>query len=141
MNLRKFLLTIEAVVLAGPITVFVLYATPFALTFGIGSLLMPLIDPQSRFEPFLIFAVLGCGAGVFALAVLWRLVLYTIMNRFFPFDRTFFWGMWLGLIATISIVLLYRFPAVALFAVPVIVLSLHFIWLQRQLQNGEPEQK
>ncbi|HWV62596.1 MAG TPA: hypothetical protein VN019_03160, partial [Oxalicibacterium sp.] len=124
---------VEATLLAGPVTVFVAYAFPFAFTLGIASIFAPLIDPRVKFDPIMAAAVPGCGAGAFSLFMFWRLVIATIKNRPVQMDNCFVFAVVLGVIAVGCLAMVIKLGAVVFAAIPLTLVTAHFVYLQRQL--------
>ena len=101
--MKKLLLFIEATILLVPLSVAVCYAFVLTLIIGIPASIAQQFDAGVNYDLMLPLSAVGNIAGVFALGVLWSLVLNTIQGKRYIFTRTFKLGVACGLLASICI--------------------------------------
>jgi hypothetical protein len=129
--MKKLLLSIEAMILLIPLSVAVCYASALTLIIGIPASIAQQLDAGSSYDPMLPLSAIGNIAGVYALVVLWSLVLNTIQGRRYTFTHTFRLGVVAGIVASLCLIIIYDWPALVFGVIPPVVLAIHFVIIQR----------
>ncbi|MCP3907508.1 MAG: hypothetical protein GY712_05770 [Oceanicoccus sp.] len=129
--MRKLLLSLEALILLGPLTLVLCYTLVLTLLIGIPASVMQHLDSSTNYDLFLPLSAVGNIAGVYAIVILWSLVVHTIQGKDYPFIRSFKWGVAAGIIASVCLVIIYGRLAIVFGVLPPIVVAIHFAFLQQ----------
>ena len=134
---RDLMFFMEALILIGPLTAFLGYASLLALFVGYPAVLTPLGGPAHLSDNLpLVVALTALPLGIFALAQLWALVRCTAKNRRYAFDRKFRFALASGAISSVALLYLYGLQGLAIGVLPAIVLLVHMAYLQSLLRSG-----
>jgi hypothetical protein len=130
--MKSVLLLMEAVVLAGPLTLFVAF-TSIIFLMGLIDLTLDHSGPHFTF----VGAIIAWAFGVFALVKLWSLSLQTAKGYRFSFDRSF----WLALVVSVGcfielMTIVGRLSV--LIALPAYLLTAHMSLLQWRRNDAQP---
>ena len=134
LNKRNILLHVEAILLLGPISLALCYTSVMTLFIGIPSLVSQSFNGKSSFDIHIFLGVIGNIAGVFAIVILWEFVKYTLKNKKYPFSLKLRFAIAAGLLASTSVVVIYKTPGLIIGVLPVLIISVHFIFLQNKLK-------
>ena len=125
------MLGIEAAILLLPLTAAVCYAALFSATVGVPALVLEAFARTPGFNVLLAVAVIGNFAGLFAIGVLWSLVMHTLKEREYLFPTSFRCALVAGSIASICAGILFQWNGLVFGVFPPTILALHFSFLQR----------
>jgi hypothetical protein len=129
--MKKLLLSLEAFVLLAPLTVVLCYTSVLTVFVGIPASVMQQFDSTVIYDTFLPLSAIGNVAGVYALVVLWSLVVKTIQAQRYVFSRNFKLAVAAGVVASACLVIIYGWPALVFGLLPPLVVAVHFVFLQK----------
>jgi hypothetical protein len=107
------------------------YTSILTLLVGIPASVIQQVDSSGDYSALLPLSATGNIAGVYAVVVLWSLIVRTIQGRRYGFTRKFRWGVAAGVYASACLIVIYGWPALVFGVIPPLAVALHFVLLQR----------
>ena len=129
--MKRLLLSLEAIVLLAPLTMVLCYTSVLTLLVGIPAAVEQQLDSSASYDSFLPLSAVGNVAGVYALVVLWSLVVKTIQARRYVFSRNFKLAVAAGVVASVCLIAMYGWLALVFGVLPPLVVAVHFVFLQQ----------
>ena len=133
--MKKVILSIEALLLLGPMAVLIISIIPVTFYIGIPVAFNQPVEITKNSLLFY-FWVIGISSGIYAIGFLLNIVWSTIKDRKIVKNAWFYSSIALGIIASICLVYIFRefyLKAIFLGIMPVTIAATHFIWLQNKL--------
>jgi len=102
---------------------------------GVPSLLLSALDSATKLDIYMLLAVIGNLLGIFSVIVLWTLVKATLKGAKYEFYKQFKFALVAGVLASIILVILYKFIGFIFIVLPIAIVALHSIYLQNNLSK------
>ena len=138
-GLKRGVLALEAMMLIGPVTICLTIATIVLVVLVVGGLVTPPYTLDKFKGGFAWPLFVTDIAGVYAMVILWKLVLRTIRHRRFHFGRWFYLGCASGAVAAIGVGYIFDETAVYIAVIPPLIIAAQFIFLQRKYCPSDTE--
>jgi hypothetical protein len=138
-KVKKALLSIEALILVGPMTVLIVTFLPLTFVMGVP---VAFNQPAEISKTSLLFYcwVFGVLFGLYAIGYLWKIVWYSISNKKININAWFYFGIAAGVISSGCLLFIFHeslLKAIFFGVIPVAIATFHFLWLQNRLMPNE----
>ena len=133
--MKKAFLTIEAIVLLAPITIALGYTTFLTLFIGIPASVTQQFGSGNSYDLFLPVSAIGNISGVYAIVVLWLLVIKTIQKKVYRLSKHFYIALGAGIFASASLVFIFGIHGFIYGVLPVAIAAAHFLYLQKGIKS------